>query len=95
MQFAEDLVVSISIFGANDTLPGIRATAGTNDGQFFGVSDELHLITRINIFSRENLGEDIDKLSFGRTTAVMEPGTLECLGLGLAGMGLARRRKLA
>ena len=58
----------------------------------------LQLADNMLVVSIANTGGDgfaIDYSELGVTTAVVEPGTLALFGLGLAGLGFARRRKTA
>lgn len=83
----------IELFDEFDTLLGsdlIFVQSETNT--FWGVSDTSS-IYRINFASTTGQAEGIAGIWFGNTVAVPEPGTLALLGLGLAGMGLVRRRK--
>lgn len=59
---------------------GVVATAADIPGGTFSFTSVLE-------------GFVIDNLSFGSGTAVPEPGTVALLGLGLAGLGYARRRR--
>jgi len=54
-------------------------------------------ISMINLLSLDQDPTTMDDLTFGDLTpiGVPEPGTLALLGIGLFGMGLARRRKIA
>jgi hypothetical protein len=75
-----------SLFG-NTALP---------NGQVYYISifdTDVATLGEVSILSNASGdGYGIDKLTVGR---VPEPGTLALLGLGLAGLGLARRRKQA
>ena len=67
-----------------------------DNSQYFGIISDM-LFTSIT-FSPNNSGDGIffDSMSYGSTsTSVPEPGTLALLGIGLFGMGMARRRKSA
>lgn len=58
---------------------------------FFGITTDT-LFSSLT-FTSDNPYNAFDDVSFGTANPVPEPGTLALLGIGLFGMGLARRRK--
>ncbi|MEM7568672.1 MAG: PEP-CTERM sorting domain-containing protein, partial [Pseudomonadota bacterium] len=66
---------------------------------FFGFLSDMELITEVRLTSSLSVGrngvEGVDNIRFGIASRqqVAEPASLALLGLGLAGMGIARRRK--
>ena len=87
--FANNLVVTWTVtFNDNVT---IGSTIVTTPG-FFGVSTSSGMISSL-FLNKPDSGGVIDNLIFGTPSVVPEPGTLALLGIGLFGMGLARRRK--
>jgi len=83
-------------FFNGSTLLGTATWSVENDVRFLGFMGDL-AVTRIEFFtyagSQTNTG--IDNLTIGAPDAsVPEPGTLALLALGLAGLGLYRRRQV-
>lgn len=94
--FAAPQGITISLFDISDVLIGTTEVEATSLGGFFGVIDDMDLIGTISLSANNPSGAElIDNLAFGLAdaTAVPEPGTLALFGLGLAGVGFARRRR--
>lgn len=78
------------IFSNTDSLPDFGLT-GTFIG-FAGTAGEV--FDRIHVENSSALWIALDNFSFS-ATAIPEPGMLALFGLGLAGLGVARRRRNA
>ena len=72
-----------------ELLAPISTPNGVNDGAFRGIVRNTADISSFRVWNRIAV---LDDLTFARAE-VPEPGTLALLGIGLVGMGLARRRR--
>ncbi len=78
-----------SIYGQGGISSG---TLAEGDAAFFGASEGFWA-TAPTLISGET-GRNVSHISFyGRSVSVPEPGTIILLGLGLAGLGVSRRRQ--
>lgn len=81
----------LTVGGVTFTFDDIFASAKSDGGVFYiSLYDEAGLGDIVFYANDEADGFGIDNVTIGR---VPEPGTLALLGLGLAGVGLSRRRK--
>lgn len=91
------LAATIDLFGPGTNIGG-TGPGGARDefvdlSAFSGVT-RLEIVNILNDSNREN-GIGWDQFSFDVGDTVPEPGSLALLGLGLAGLGVGRRRRRA
>jgi len=95
--FITSAITYISIYGLGDVLLDTQTVMSSDVGPaFFGVSSDADKIMSIQILG-DVPGyyewEGIDNVAF--PSAVPEPTTLALMGLGLAGIGFARKKRQA
>ncbi len=86
-------IVGFTVYSSGAS--GFYTGTASYDGiGFFAGSDVFGSVTSIRFYAMEPTNSDF-ALAGIRTASVPEPGTLGLLGLGLLGLGYARRRKAA
>ncbi|MBT5456962.1 MAG: PEP-CTERM sorting domain-containing protein [Rhodospirillaceae bacterium] len=82
---------------ASFNVAGTSNSNGDNSAVFLGIATMAGdpLISRLTFNIASGSDFAINQLDIVKSVMVIEPGTLGLFGLGLAGLGLARRRKTA
>jgi hypothetical protein len=83
--------ITISVFAPGGSLLGSYPVSASSSPTFFGVISDSGPIGRLNLSSGSGAAEGVDDVAFG-STAIPEPTTFVLLRVGLAALGLVRRR---
>lgn len=93
-QYGFDIAFDISLMLGAVLVETLTATVAPDGGSFFGAISTAAFDNIVIFATPTGAFEVIDNVTVGNA-AVPAPATLALLGLGLAGLGVARRRKAA
>ena len=91
--FAAGNTFQLTLTLADGSSTMIQVPGPGNSLEPFGFISTSNAIMSIEFSNTLNDGFFVDNISAGNAVSVPEPGTLALLGIGLAGMGLMRRRR--
>jgi len=85
--------LSVSLDGGAAVAFFSNVTGGSLDARFAGIFDAGAVFSTVTFTgTAPDDGIDFDRLRFGASSSVPEPGTFALLGLGLLGLGFTRRK---
>jgi hypothetical protein len=94
LQFSGLISYQLQFFDNGSLIDSINSSVAPNGGSFIGFISNVGVFDRVQVLSLAGSFEVADNVTVGNASTVPEPITMTLMGLGLAGLGFSRLRKV-